>query len=271
MKTKISIFFIIWIVLFSGCTKINPKIAENHIEDSNENSKKSSKIIIVIDEWPPFTSKEMKSYGIGSQIVIEAMKAANLECEFQFKPWARALEMVKYEDAWGTFPWLYKEERSKDYLYSDVVLESSSKIFYKKVNPNMKVEIPDYKTIYDLRQFKFGGVYAYTYEKDFEKPENKFNYELYSTLELAFNALDKGNVDIINEDEAVGWYIISKFFPGREDEFATLEKKLITVNLYMLINKTDENSLEIMNKFNAGLKIIKENGKYDEIISTLVK
>lgn len=271
MKTKISIFVIIWIVLFSGCAKINPKIAENNIENSNENSKEANKIIVVIDEWPPFTSRQMKSYGIGSQIVIEAMKVADLECEFQFKPWARALEMVKYEEAWGTFPWLYKEERAKDYLYSDVVLEGRSKIFYKKNNLNMKVEIPDYKTIYDLRQFKFGGVYAYTYEKDFEKPENNFKYELYSTLELAFNALDKGNVDIINEDEAVGWYVISKLYPGRENEFATLEKNLITVNMYMLVNKTDGKSLEIMDKFNAGLKIIKENGKYDEIINSLVK
>lgn len=261
----------ILILIFSGCAQINPKIDKDNTSNYSKNLKEENKIIVVIDEWPPFTSREMKSYGIGSEIVIEAMKAANLECEFQFKPWARALEMVKYGDAWGTFPWIYKQERQKNYLYSDVILEGRSKIFYKKNNPNMNVEIPYYETIYDLRQFKFGGVYAYTYEKDFEKLENNFNYELYSTLELAFNALDKGNIDIINEDEAVGWYVISKLYPGRENEFATLEKNLITTNMYMLVNNTEERSLEIMNEFNKGLKIIKENGTYDEIISTLLK
>lgn len=271
MKNKIKVFCIISILLFSGCAKINPDIEESNIDSLNKDINTNDKIIIVIDEWPPFTSKEMSSYGIGTQIVIEAMKAVGLECEFQFKPWGRALEMVKYGEAWGTFPWLYKDERVSDYLYSDVVLEGNSKIFYKKNNPNMNVEIPEYNTIYDLRQFKFGGVYAYTYEADFEKPENKFKYELYSTLELAFNALDKGNVDIINEDEAVGWYLISKLYPGREGEFATLEKNLLTVNMYMLVNNSDEQSLNIMDKFNEGLAIIKKNGRYDEIISALLK
>lgn len=272
MKIKISILLIITGLLLSGCFKVNPDLnSESGIDSINKNIYNEDKIIIVIDEWPPFTSKELESYGVCTKIVIEAMKASGLECEFQFRPWARALDMVKYGDAWGTFPWIYKEERVKDFFYSDTVLSGSSKIFYKKNNSNMNVKMPDYNSIYDLKQFKFGGVYSYTYENDFQDPKNNFDYELYSSLELAFSALDKGYVDIINEDEVVGWYIISKLYPDRKDEFATLDRELNTSNLYMLVNKSNEESLDIMNKFNEGLKIIKKNGKYNEILDSLLK
>lgn len=266
---KIGILFIIAILLCTGCSKINTEIeSESAVTQINESKEKteSDKIILVIDEWAPYTSEYMESYGIASQIVSEAMKVAELEYEFEFRPWARAMEMVKFGDAWGSFPWFYTEERSADYLYSEPVIQVNSVIYYKKNNPKFKSELPEFGNLHDLKEYKFGGVFGYFYEKEFE--ENGFNYDLSSSLESAFKLLDTGKVDIINEDEAVGNYTISKIFPGKEAEFGRLEKVISTEQMYMVVNKKQSNAEEILEKFNKGLKIIRENGVYNQILES---
>lgn len=267
---KVTILCLILILAFTGCSKINTEIESDSTVTPlvTQDTKKveSDKVILVIDEWAPYTSENMESYGIAAQIVSEAMEAAELEFEFQFRPWARAMEMVKFGDAWGSFPWFYTEERSVEYLYSEPVIQVNSVIFYKKDNPKFKNSLPKFGSLYDLKEYKFGGVFGYFYEKKFE--ENGFNYDLSSSLESAFKLLDTGKVDIINEDEAVGNYTISKTFPGKEAEFDRLEKLISTEQMYMVVNKTQANSAEILEKFNKGLKIIRENGVYDEILNS---
>lgn len=269
--TKIvGVLFIILSLIITSCSKIDTEmeseldVTQSAIKESEKIN--SEKIIVVIDEWAPYTSEYMTDYGIASKIVSEAMKAADIEFEFQFRPWARAMEMVKFGDAWGSFPWFYTEERSIDYLYSEPVIQVNSVIFYKKDNPKLKIPIPEFKSIYDLKEYKFGGVFGYYYEKEFE--ENGFNYDLSSSLESAFKLLDTGKVDIINEDEAVGRYIISRAFTGREDEFAVLERAISTEQMYMVVNKTQANSEEILKRFNEGLEIIRKNGIYDQILES---
>ena len=88
------------IILISACNKINPKIEQNENDLETPNS---TKLLLVTNEWAPYTSENLGEYGMVSKIVALAMEEAGLEYEIQFRPWARALEMVKYGDAWGSF------------------------------------------------------------------------------------------------------------------------------------------------------------------------
>lgn len=255
---------LIIIILLSACNKINPDIEQNKNDLETQGS---TKLLIVIDEWAPYTSKNLEEYGMVSKIVDLAMEEAGLEYEIQFKPWSRTLEMVKYGDAWGSFPWFYTEERAKYYYYSEPIMTSDALIFYKKTNdiisnPNMEIN-----SIIDLKAYKFGGVFGYFYESDF-KNDKDFKYDLSSNLESAFKLLDTEKVDILIEDEVSGWYLISELFPERKGEFGTFKNKLSTNKYYMIVTKEDELAEQKIKAFNKGLNMLKQTGEYEKILNS---
>lgn len=263
MKKIIILLGIAIVLSLSSCNKISPNIerSENELE-----TQKNTKLILVIDEWAPYTSENLEGYGIVSKIVDLAMKEAGLEYEIQFKPWSRTLEMVRYGDAWGSFPWFYTKEREEFYYYSQPIMTSNTLIFYKKINSVIENTDIEINSLDDLKQYKFGGVFGYFYEPSFKDSEKKFKYDLSSDLESAFRVLDNGKVDIICEEEVVGWHTISSIFPGREDEFGTFKHELSEEEFHLIVTKKDRFAAQKIEKFNKGLNKLKQSGEYEKIL-----
>ncbi len=225
---------------------------------------KTDRVILAIDEWPPFTSKSLEGYGMSAEIVTAAMEASDLVCIYQFRPWARAFEMTKHGDAWGTFPWIDQTDRRASFEYSDPINTVKYMAFYKKENPILKGKLPTYKQLQDLKAYRFGGVFGYYYESIFEKEH--FTYDLSTSLQSAFEMLDSQKTDLVIEDEAVGWHTIQELYGDRTTEFETLEVPLEQKALYVLVNRTTPEAADQLKRFNEGLKIIRENGAYEGIM-----
>lgn len=251
------------IILLSACNKINPKIEQNK---DNLEVQNSTKLLLVTDEWAPYTSKNLEEYGMVSKIVALAMEEAGLEYEIQFRPWARALEMVKYGDAWGSFPWFYTDERAEEYYYSNPIMSSNIVVFYKKTNNIIENPDIEIKNLDNLKSYKIGGVFGYFYEPYLEDNKNQFRYDLSSDAESAFKLLESGKVDIIFEEEAVGWHIIANMFPEREHEFATFKNQLSEEKFYLIVTKEDRFAIKKIEAFNKGLSKIKQSGEYKKIL-----
>lgn len=254
---------LIIIILLSACNKINPDIEQN---ENDLETQDSTKLLLVIDEWAPYTSKNLEEYGMVSKIVALAMKEAGLEYEIQFKPWSRTLEMVKYGDAWGSFPWFYTKERAEFYYYSESIMTSNTLVFYKKANNVIENPDIEIKSLDDLKAYEFGGVFGYFYESYLEDTKKQFKYDLSSDLESAFRLLEGGKVDIIIEEEVVGWHLISNMFPGREHEFATFKNELSKEKFYLIVTKEDRLAKQKIEAFNKGLSKIKQSGEYKKIL-----
>lgn len=263
MKKIIIVLGIVILISLSACNKINPNIEQS---ENELDTQKNTKIILVIDEWAPYTSENLEGYGIVSKIVDLAMKEASLEYEIQFKPWSRTLEMVRYGDAWGSFPWFYTKEREEFYYYSEPIMTSNTLIFYKKVNSEIENPNIEINSLDDVKQYKFGGVFGYFYESYFEESEKNFEYDLSGDLESAFRLLENGKVDIICEEEAVGWHTISSIFPGREEEFGTFKNELSEEKFYLIVTKNDRLAAQKIEKFNKGLNKLRQSGEYEKIL-----
>lgn len=251
------------IILLSACNKINPDIEQN---ENDLETQSSTKLLLVTDEWAPYTSSNLEEYGMVSKIVALAMEEAGLEYEIQFRPWARCLEMVKYGDAWGSFPWFYTAERVEEYYYSNPIMSSNIAVFYKKTNNLIKNPNIEIKGLDDLKAYKFGGVFGYFYEPYLEDSKNQFKYDFSIDAESAFRLLDSEKVDIICEEEAVGWHIISNMFPGREKEFATFKNQLSEEKFYLIVTKEDRLATKKLEAFNNALSKIKNLGEYEKIL-----
>lgn len=146
-------------------------------------------------------------------------------------------------------------ERTKLYDFSDEYFEINFSVLYDKE------KLGEIKTIDDMRPYKIGVLIT---SSDLERLKQKGfeNVYGYSTVFLGLKALTQGKIDILYSEDVVGGYALSHY---PELNFA-----------FNLIN-SDENSsspiaiavkkgnTELLDKLNAGLKNLKENGQLEEL------
>jgi len=222
-------------------------------------------VIFTSGEFEPFVSESMPGYGMVSEIVTAACKESGIKPIYKFYPWVRTEANVKNGESFAAFPYFKTSEREKLFDYSDPLFYGEDKIFYYGNNPKITEKTLKYKNLADLKEYNFGGVRGYYYEKDFE--ENKIKFSPTIDIHQSFDHLKSGKIDLIIENENVTNQIIKKYYPADEKNFKTLEKSYGEKRLYYLIvSRKYKNSNEILQKFNKGLKKIKTNGQYDKII-----
>jgi len=223
----------------------------------------AEKMVLVTGEWEPYTTEKSSEKGAFSEIVIAVFQEMKTDCDIKFYPWKRAEMMVDEGSATAAFPYSVTDERIKNFLYSDPVMNSTSKFFYYK--PSNKIKITDWKSYADLKAFKVGGVLGYFYEKDFAAAG--LNTEYVANDELNLKKMQAGRVDLIPGEELVAKALIKKLFPTEQQNFVALNKPLLSSSLHLMYSKKNADSEKNIKAFNEALKRIKTNGKYKTIMT----
>ena len=121
-------------------------------------------------EWTPFTSINLKHYGVSNHIVKEAFRLVGVKVEFGFFPWKRSLEYVKNGTWDGTGYWSPNTEWEEILYASDPMGEIKFVFFHRKDNSF------DWKSVDDLIKNKItiGLTLGYNYENpDFKQAYSK--------------------------------------------------------------------------------------------------
>ncbi|SLM30928.1 putative Extracellular solute-binding protein, family 3 [Desulfamplus magnetovallimortis] len=223
-----------------------------------------NKILFVTGEWPPFVSENLPNYGPASEIVFAACKAVGILPEIKFYPWRRAENMILTGKAFGAYPYTIREDRQQIYDFSSPFFKTQVYFFYSKKRISSEV-IKSIKQIDDLKKYKLGGILG-----NFVCEElNKAGYmvEMTATNIMSIKKMDAGRIDFFMEDKTVAIDEIEKAFPGNIDDFGMLEFGYgkATYDALMVSRKYPDSS-EILKQFEQGLKIIQQNGLYDDIV-----
>ena len=83
--------------------------------------------------------------------------------------------------------------------------------------------------------------------------------------------LDAERIDAFITDELVGRALIKKIFPGKEDQFDTVEKPDSAAALYVIVRKGNAAGETMVASLNAGLLKLKESGELDQIVAKYVR
>lgn len=225
------------------------------------------KIRLTNGEWAPYLSQNLPQHGCASDIVKKAFAAVGIEVDYGFFPWKRSYKLAK-EGIWnGTVVWVYTEERAKDFLYSDVVISANEYLFHLK-----ELDL-HWETIDDLAGLKIGGT-LHTVYPAFKTAEDRgiITIERSGTYANLFRRLLKKRIDAIPQVKQVGFYLIRKTLPSADQGKITYSPTIIQKRQYHLIlSKSIAENAAFLRKFNEGLQIIKESGKYAQLLSALVE
>ena len=219
------------------------------------------KLIIAIENWPPYSDQGHPRYGIATEIVATALDRAGYSFRITFENWSEILRGAQV----GVFDVIsagwYTKEREKYFAYSEPYLFNEVKFIKQKGKPF------DYETLDDLRGVIVGIVENYAYMPEFDSsniPIKFSNRHVIQNLLL----LQQGKVDLTLDDEWVIRHQIANYMPNAIDQFEFLDKPLATRGLHLLVSLKNKNHEKIIADFNKAIHDMKEDGTIIKILNS---
>lgn len=229
----------------------------------------SQTIRIATGEYPPYCSSSAKHKGFISHVVTEAFARQGYDVEYDFLPWKRAIRQTQNGDYDATSWWVYNSERAAKFIYSDALVTTSAHFFYVKSH-NFDF---DWKTLKDLDPYKVGVTRGYFYSKELTeyREANPNRFEMVNTDEQNIKRMLVKRIDLFPVDLVVGLELLrTRFGPNVIHQVAYHPRPLRSKEGFMLFPKAKEGSEKVRRIFNAGLKSMKEDGTYDQMMDNLL-
>ncbi|SLM31964.1 putative ABC-type amino acid transport/signal transduction systems, periplasmic component/domain [Desulfamplus magnetovallimortis] len=215
---------------------------------------------LAIGDWAPYTSETDPDGKLLEEVVTEAFKAEGIDVEYAYYPWKRSyvnVEKGKYD---GTFPWNKTEERENEFYFHKESLIKDPGVYF-----HLKSKDFDWNTIEDLKKYKVGVTIGYKQEETYK--EHGIVADTVPDEQMNFKKMLVGRIDVYQTSKVVGYATINKLFPPEEAKLFTNHPKAVEESeYYILFSKKTPNGQHFADKFDSGLKKIKESGLYDKIL-----
>lgn len=219
-------------------------------------------------EWQPYVSEHAPHYGFASHIVSEAFALVGVRVEYGFFPWKRALESAKKGQWDGGVGFWDSEERRKYFYFPEEPIAPSEMAFF-----HLKTTKFDWNSVEDMKGLKIGGTLEYFYGKELDDAEKAglIHIERVGSDELSLKKLLKGRIAVFPGDLMVTHAQIRDTFSAEEATLFTHHPKTFEYRgVYVLFSKQVERNEQRRDLFNKGLSLLKESGRYDEIMADVL-
>ncbi|MBF0314441.1 MAG: transporter substrate-binding domain-containing protein [Oligoflexia bacterium] len=218
------------------------------------------KVTIAAQDLMPWLSPQLENKGLYANIVTTAFKEVGVEVEIIFAPWARAMKLVLEGEIFALMPAFSTPEREKLFFFSDAFSQESNAFYYYGPIRDFK-----YKGLEDLKGYLIGGTSGYYYTQLFNDAGLRVDYT--NSDINNFKKLSKRYIDFFFYSEIPAAYIISTHFPKEKEHFHIIENSRRLFDNKLMVSKKYKDSQELLRLFNQGLSQIKENGKYQALLS----
>ena len=235
------------------------------IQPKDEQSTHTTTLNISTGEWPPFMSESLPHQGVIAHLITDLFAQANIKVNFTFLPWPRAYHDTINDKYAATAVWMFEQQRTEDYFYSEPVLNERFVFFYHKQRPF------DWQNLNDLKGLLLGGGLAYSYGEEFDKAlqAGLFDMSRVSTTEQNFKRLAMGRIDAFAEEKSVGYYILASKLPNLFSSINHHPKALLINQSFMMFPKNNKYSKQRLEIFNQQLLKFKQNGLYQAYFDAL--
>jgi polar amino acid transport system substrate-binding protein len=220
-------------------------------------------VTLTSGDWPPYCAETWPHFGIANQIVTEAFGEVGIDVDYGFFPWPRAMKLARDGDWDGTTIWFDTAERREGFLYSDPIIFATNSFFYLKGSDFA------WTSFEDLADLTVGGTVEYSYGTKFDEAEaaGVFTTHRSRTDEAGLENLLKGRIDVFPGELMVTYETIRESLSPEEAELVIHDPRPISIQpLYLLLSRAVDGNDALLARFNEGLALLKERGRYDEII-----
>lgn len=233
------IFIILMVIVCSGLSHAQP-------------------VHVAIGEWLPFVSATHKHNGLLSHIVTEAFASQGLKTQYGFYPWARAFSMVASEKADVSIGWVHSEDRVKEVAFSDPLMKLDDVFYFRKE------DVRSWNKVTDFSDKRIGITKSFFYGEEFTQAQK----DGLLTISIAkddvsnFKMLLTGRIDVFPIVRLSAQATLKAHFKAEQIAKLDYDPKPVKEVSYRIIFSRSERGETLRKAFNAGLKELKESGKY---------
>jgi len=220
----------------------------------------SRTITAAADPWPPFADPSAPKQGVALEIIRAAYRTQGYSVVMHFVPWGRAeagATSGQYDlliDVWLT------EARKRRLLFSEPYAHNALKFIKRREDPF------EFNGLESLAGKVIGTVRGYGYGDAFLE-STRFRREEASDLVQNIRKLLASRIDLALEDEIVAKAILGQKEPGMLGRIAFTQNALSNNPLHVAAGLNNPRCRELVEAFNAGLQVIKNDRTYDRILA----
>jgi len=231
-------------------------------------------IVLSTEEYPPYTSKTLKHYGVANHIISEAMALEGINVEFKFFPTQRSYLTAERGEVAGSTVWVWRKVRERGFYYGESIMAAGRDGFFHKSGLNLKWDPanPDYsdvsgKTIVAIIGFNYGNLFMQAEQDKLIKVIRVAN------IEQAFRMLLAGRVELLMLQDVPGFHSLHMLFSAQE--IKSLSHTVESTNpkfdeeYYLIVSKKADRAKSILAAMNRGLKKLKQSGRHAMLLGAL--
>jgi polar amino acid transport system substrate-binding protein len=218
-------------------------------------------------EWLPYTSATLPHYGPHSHIVTEAFAQEGWTVDYDFYPWARAIDLVERGSYDGSIPWLFSEERQAEglLLYSPSPFTETCDVFFHRTDFAF-----DWQTVEDLQGARIGLILEYSTTKELEALKESgydLTLDITTSEEANFQKLLLNRIDIFPAEREVGLaFLRQQLTPEEAAQITYHPVPWRCGGLHLVVSQTNPQAEALLAVFEQGLQKLRESGRYEQIM-----
>lgn len=243
MKTFSLVLCICWLIILSAC----PKASHAPL------------ILGAEDSWPPYSNKS--GQGISTNIVKAAFAKAGLETHVVVRPYARVLQDVKAGALDAGYNVTRQHNTEQEFIFgSEPILQASAYWYFRPgalqpaTNPK---KLPD--------GFRVGVIIDYEYGDIYEAEHHRFKEVRVPRQVQLIKMLQQDRIDaaLMFEEEA------NQTLKEMGLSNTAIQKGMFnhTSDIYLAFSRKKPDSQELAQKFDQGIKKLKETGEYEQLLN----
>lgn len=228
--------------------------------------KQKTPITISTAEWSPYIGPQLEDNGPWAKIISDVFQQIGYQPKFDFSTWDIAEEDVKTGASLAVGPVVDADYRNDFGVYSDEVMRFEYVLFGKKGPQLTRLGKGS-----NLEGAKVAKIEGYKYWSALEGSGAQF--ESFPTSVDAFNALARGDVDLVAEGKLAGEAVLR----GRDFRYSAEDFEVLSNSepfnsnirgLHLFVSDLPE-SREILELFNEALKEYKDTSEYRDNVSAI--
>jgi polar amino acid transport system substrate-binding protein len=231
-------------------------------------------ILISSEEYPPYTSENLKDYGIDAAIVTAAFRLEGINTQYVIYTSARSYQMARLGKVDATLPWAIREGREKDFYYSDPVIKVEVEHFYSLKNAPFDWD-PGNPDMVRVRGNKVATITGHNYGEIFQDAEKRglIKTKRLDTLSQGFSMLLAGRVNAVITKKHVADRVLAEQFTieSRAKLVSVPVSQAVPTYDYLLFSRQSVYGEYFLKAFNKGLKKLHDSGGYLQLIDDLAR
>jgi polar amino acid transport system substrate-binding protein len=244
----------------------------------NDRSARSAETIEVVTatDYPPFTDQNWENGGMLTEIVNAAFSGIEGSPDFSvdwINDWSAHIDplLERHKYAMG-FPWfqpncdqpetLADEDRKRcSFHFSEPLFDMLIVLFKRSDDAR---ELANDEALHGMRLCRPAGYFTFDLTDRGLIPGDTIELDRPQSVGECFNKLVDSEIDFVALNEFTGQSAIKDL--GYGDLVSASEQLTDTIGLRMIIHQDYPQAADLLEQFNAGLRALRESGRYDEIV-----